>query len=98
MDVVKFLLSNMDTIKGIAELGIFLVLMLSSSARGAIAAVNDILSSGVSMTDEAALQKASDLMGKKLPYIPEGLRKMIIQFLFDNMKNALKKNEVAKQA
>ncbi|MFA5114368.1 MAG: hypothetical protein WC529_08810 [Candidatus Margulisiibacteriota bacterium] len=89
---IKFVIANLDTIKAVAELGVFLVLMLSSSARGAIAAVNDILKGGVGMTDEQALQKASDLMGKKLPYIPDALRKMIIQWLFDSMKNVVKKN------
>ena len=94
MNVITFLLANAEAIKTVGGLVIFLVLMCSSSARGAIAAVYEIIKSGVDMNDATALQTASDLMGKKMPYIPEALRKMIIQYLFDSLKDHLKKNEV----
>lgn len=100
-NVLKFVVVNLDTIKAVIELIVFLgvtlssgALTLSSSARGAIAAVNDILKHGTEMTDAEALQKASDLMGQKLGFIPDALRKIIIQFLFDSMKNVVKKNVV----
>lgn len=95
-EVIKFLVGNIDTIKTVAELVVFLILAMSNSARGSIAAVYEILKGGADMTDEQALQKASDLMGKKFPFLPDGLRKMVIQWLFDNLKGTVKKNQPTK--
>jgi hypothetical protein len=69
------------------ELVLAIFFMLNSSARGAIATVAEILQKA-NLTNEEALQKASDLMGKSFPFIPDLVRKWIIQSLFNSMKKA----------
>jgi hypothetical protein len=86
---LAFITANWEMIKDVAILAVALWGLTSSSARCAIAAVFEILKDSQGMTAEQALQKASDLMGKKFPYIPEALRKMIIQWCFDSMKKAV---------
>ncbi|OFY95232.1 MAG: hypothetical protein A2309_02885 [Bacteroidetes bacterium RIFOXYB2_FULL_35_7] len=76
--------------KDILGLIVFAITAISSSARGAMAAVNEIMQAGT-LTEEQALQKASDLMGKWYPYIPEVVRKYIIQNMFNSMKTVAKK-------
>lgn len=92
--IMKFITENKESIElAIAILGIIStwVSTLFSSARGAIALVNEIFLAGVNMSNEEALQKASDKMGTVTPYIPEFVRKWLIQIAFDNMKKALNK-------
>jgi hypothetical protein len=91
MDYLKLILANLDTIVTAASIAASLVFAVNSSARGAMAAVFKIMKDGMEMTPEQRLQKASDLMGQKFPYIPEALRKYIIQWLFDSMSNAAQK-------
>jgi hypothetical protein len=83
---VSFLTDNQTAIAW----GLFAVSSLSSSARGAIAATSEIMQKSV-MTDEQALQKASDFMGSKLPIVPEIVRKWIIQILFSSLKKVVGK-------
>jgi hypothetical protein len=77
--------------KDYAILAVAIISMLSGSARGAIATVSEIGQNGISLTDEQALQKASDIMGKWTPFIPDFVRKWIIQKLFDSMKQVANK-------
>jgi hypothetical protein len=79
------------------ELIIFLLMgrkVIDGSAKGAIAVVSETMSKGITLTDEQALQQASDLMGQAWPFIPEMIRKWIIQKVFDSMK--LKSDQVVK--
>lgn len=87
-EALKWIIANKDMLVEIGGLIAFLISQLNSSARGAIAAVFKIMQSA-EMEPEQAKQKASDLMGKKWPFIPEGLRKMIIQIAFDSAKKAV---------
>lgn len=79
------------------EIGLAILALVGvplGSARGAIATVNEIMANGSTMTNDQALQKASDLMGKWFPFLPELVRKWIIQTAFNSMKakaEALKK-------
>lgn len=75
--------------KEYVELALAILAMIGiplGSARGAIATVNEIMQTGTEMSAAAALQKASDLMGRWLPFIPDFVRKWIIQKAFDSMK------------
>lgn len=74
-------------------LAIAIISMLNGSAKGAIATVSEIGQAGVNMTDAEALQKASDIMGRYLPFIPDFVRKWIIQTSFTNMKKAIAKQK-----
>ena len=87
-DLAKWILANQDFLIEAFGLVAFIIAQLNSSARGAIAAVFKILQDA-EMKPEEAKQKASDLMGKRWPFIPEGLRKIIIQMVFDSMKKAV---------
>lgn len=87
--VFNFIVANWGMIKDVAILAVAAAAMLSSSGRGAIAAVYEILKDAQALTAEQKLQKASDLMGKKFPFIPDALRKMLIQYLFDSLKKAI---------
>ena len=91
-EALKFIIANADSLVSIAAIILSMIVSLNSGARGAMAAVFKIMQDGMEMTPEARLQKASDLMGQKFPYIPEALRKMIVQFAFDSMNSAIKKN------
>jgi len=93
-EVMKFTLANADSLISIAAIILSMIVSLNSGARGAMAAVFKIMQDGMEMTPEQRLQKASDLMGQKFPYIPEILRKQVIQFAFDSMNSAVKKNIV----
>ncbi len=94
MNALKFVLANADSIITLAAIITSLIVSLNSGARGAMAAVFKIMKDGMEMSPEQRLQKASDLMGKKFPYIPEALRKLAIQWAFDSMNSAVKKNTV----
>jgi hypothetical protein len=78
--------------KPYAELLLFLLVMFFGAARGSIATVSEVMASGVKMTNDEALQKASDLMAKikigpiQFSWLPEQIRKWIIQQAFDSMK------------
>ena len=87
-DILKWILANQDMLIEIGGLVAFLISQLNGSARGAIAAVFKIMQDA-EMKPEDAKQKASDLMGRKWPFIPEIARKWIIQTVFDNMKQAI---------
>jgi len=89
MEILKTLLANLDNIVTLAAIVTSLVVSLNSSARGAIAAVFKVMKDGMEMTTEQRLQKASDLMGQKFPYVPEVIRKWILQTCFDSMANAV---------
>lgn len=60
-------------------------------ALRAIAIVNEIFLAGADMTNEQALQKASDIAGKYVPFIPEVVRKWLLQIVFDSMKRTFNK-------
>lgn len=87
---VTLLLNVLNTAKDYILLGIFVVGSINGSARGAIATVSEMGQAGVKLTNEEALQKASDIMGKYLPFIPDTavlpIRKWLIQKAFDSMK------------
>jgi len=87
-EALKWILANQDFLIEVFGLAAFIFAQLNSSARGAIAAVFKILQDA-EMDPEKAKQKASDLMGQRWPFIPEGLRKIIIQMAFDSMKKAV---------
>ena len=85
---ITLILNAMVAGKDYAELILAILAIIGlplGSARGAIAAVNEIMQ-GSTMTEAQALQKASDLMGRWTPYIPDLVRKWIIQVAFDSMK------------
>jgi hypothetical protein len=88
---VTLILNAIVAGKDYAILAIAIISMLSGSARGAIATVSEVASAGVALTDEQALQKASDMMGKYTPFIPDFVRKWMLQKCFDNMKNVANK-------
>ena len=88
---LKWIAANMDVIRAVAEIVISLLAakaMMNSKAASVIAIVFKIMKEGMELTPEQRLQKASDLMGQKMPYVPEGLRKMVIQFMFDSIAKA----------
>jgi hypothetical protein len=92
MDISLILKAIVDG-KDYIELGIFLLGIVGlpiGSARGAIATVNEVMQGGVEMTDALALQRASEIMGKWLPFLPDFVRKWIIQQAFDSMKKKAK--------
>ncbi len=65
---------------------------LESKARDAIAAVNE-MKVKISMTPEEALNAAADWMGntKWTGWIPLGVRRWIVQTIFNSMKELVKK-------
>lgn len=86
---IELILTAIVASKEYVELGLAVIALIGvplGSARGAIATVNEIMAKGADMTNDEALQKASDLMGKWIPYIPDFVRKWIIQQAFDSMK------------
>ena len=74
-------------------LAIAIISMLNGSAKGAIAGVSEVMQAGSKLNDAEALQLASNLMGKYLPFMPDFVRKWIIQMAFDSMKK--KASEIA---
>ena len=78
----------------VVELGLVIWFLMSSSVRDVIAMVNEILQSAVAADDSVALNKATQLLKRKFPFLPEILLRAIIQWFFDSMKKKAKK-EVA---
>lgn len=79
-------------------LAIAIIGMVNGSARGAIATVSEMGQAGSTMTNEEALQKASDIMGRWAPFIPDFVRKWIIQQAFNSMKKVASKEPIVKVA
>ena len=80
--ILNALIASRDyVVLAIAILG-----MVNGSARGSIAAVSETMQAGLILTNDQALQKASDIMGKWTPFLPEFVRKWLIQMAFDSMK------------
>ena len=84
--VVKFL----GDYREIIELILILVFMASSSVRGVIATVAEMLQSANAASDEVAMNKAVALLKKKIP-LPDFLLRAIIQYFFGSMKKVANK-------
>lgn len=86
-----YLIANKDLIELIVFLtGVFGLNV--GSARGVIAVVNEMIQAGALLNDKEALQKASDLVARikigkfSFSFLPEFMRKGLIQMVFDSMK------------
>ncbi len=92
LDILAWIAANKDPIE--ASIAIVLGLFgVYGSARGAVATVSEIMQKGTAMSDAYALQLASDYMGRYWPFIPDLVRKWIIQSAFDSMKRAIAKKK-----
>jgi hypothetical protein len=88
--VINFLGNSKEVI----ALVLFVFMAINSQAKAAVAATSEIMQKSKSMTDEAALELAATLLGKLawLSWMPIGIRKWIVQMIFDGIKKVATKN------
>lgn len=80
--------------KEVIALVLFVVLGINAQAKAAVAATNEIMQKSTGMTDDTALELAATLLGKVawLAWMPIGIRKWIVQMVFDGIKKVANKN------
>lgn len=87
IDIIqKFLIDYREVI----EIILIIIFAFSSTIRGVIAQVSEMLQSASTTDPEVAMNKAVKLLQKKIP-LPAFLLKAIIQWFFDSMKAASNK-------